>query len=76
MKIYNIGRFLVERRKVLGVTQSEVAELSGISVHSLCNLESGKGNPTLKSLLAVADVLGLELNMAVRDVLKDGGDNP
>ena len=73
MKIEQIGLSLQERRKSLNATKSEIAELAGVSVHSLCNLESGKGNPTLKSLLAVADVLGLELRMSVCDVL-GGGD--
>lgn len=70
MKIEQIGSALATRRKLLNATQAQVAELADISVHSLCNLESGRGNPTLKSLLAVAEVLGLELKMSIHNVLE------
>jgi DNA-binding phage protein len=43
------------------VDQSSVAELAGVSTHTLSNIESGKGTPTLESLSRVLDVLGLEL---------------
>ena len=73
MKIEQIGIELSTRRRLLGATQAQIAELAGVSLHSLCNLESGNGNPTLKSLMTVADVLGLELKISVRNVLETEG---
>ncbi len=55
-----------ERRKVLGLDQAELARLSGISVHALINLETGKGSPTLRTLLAVCEVLGLYLDLSLK----------
>ena len=68
MKIRDIGLFLSERRKALGVNQKELALLCGVSEHALCNLERGAGNPTLKLVTAVAEALGLELNLKAIDV--------
>ena len=50
------------------ISQRELAELSGISLHSLSNLESGKGNPTLESLLKVADTLGVTITAGVNRI--------
>ncbi len=61
MNTTKLASIIKRRRKVLGVDQSSVAELAGVSTHTLSNIESGKGNPTLESLSRVLDVLGLEL---------------
>lgn len=65
MKVEEISRYLVERRKTLAISQQELAEYCGVSVHALSNLESGKGNPTLGLLLKVADVMGLKVTVGV-----------
>ena len=36
-----MGRYVVGRREALNVSQARLAELSGVSVHSLSNLETG-----------------------------------
>lgn len=68
MKIRDIGLFVSKRRKALGVNQRELALLCGVSEHALCNLERGAGNPTLKLVTAVAEALGLELDLKAKDV--------
>ena len=65
MNIGEIADYIVRRRKTLKISQRELAELSGISLHSLSNLESGKGNPTLENLLKVADTLGVTITAGV-----------
>ncbi len=67
MKKKDIAKALTVRRKSLAVTQRDVARLAGLSLHTVCNLESGEGNPTLQSLLALADVLGLEIKLSVKE---------
>ena len=37
-----IGQAVVARRDTLGVTQARLAKLSGVSVHTLSNLETGE----------------------------------
>ena len=61
MNIQEIGRTIQRRRKTLDINQKHAAELAEISVHTLSDIESGKGNPTLEILERVLDVLGLEL---------------
>ena len=60
-----IGRYVVERRDTLDISQMRLAELSGVSVHTLSNLETGNGNVTLDTLLKVAGILGLKMRIGV-----------
>lgn len=57
-----------DRREALQVTQETVAELSGVGLRTLKQFESGKGNPTLLTLQKIADVLGLELSLTVKNL--------
>jgi HTH-type transcriptional regulator / antitoxin HipB len=54
------------RRRALGLGQQDLADLSGASVRFVRNLEHGKPSVRLDKLLAVLDVLGLELRAGVR----------
>jgi len=54
------------RREMLGVTQEQLADLSGIGLRTLKQFESGRGNPTLDTLKKIGDVLGLELTFKVK----------
>jgi len=56
---------LKQRRKELGVTQEQLADLSGVGLRTLKALESKKSNPTLETLTKLADVLGMEIKMVV-----------
>lgn len=60
-----IGQAIVERRDTLGVTQARLAKLSGVSVHTLSNLETGEGNVTLDTLRKVASTLGYHVRVGV-----------
>lgn len=59
-----IGITIKERRKELGINQQELADLAGVGINSLVAIERGKGNPSLKTLLRILDVLGLEIKLA------------
>lgn len=67
MNIDAIGRTIKKRRVMLKVSQQSLGEISGISVHALSDIESGKGNPTIKSLNRVLEVLGLKLDVGLAD---------
>lgn len=56
------------RREVLQVTQETVAELSGVGLRTLKQFESGKGNPTLLTLQKIADVLGMEVSLTIKNI--------
>jgi len=55
-----------KRREVLEVTQQDLAELSGVGLRTLKALERGKGNPTFETLNKLAEVLGMELKLEVK----------
>ena len=59
-----IGITIRERRKELSINQQELADLAGVGINSLVAIERGKGNPSLKTLLRILDVLGLEIKLA------------
>ncbi|VGO21049.1 helix-turn-helix domain-containing protein [Pontiella sulfatireligans] len=68
MNPFEIGKTLKSRRQLLGVDQQSLAQLSGVSVHTLSNIESGKGNPSLLVLGRLLDALGMELKVGIRNV--------
>ena len=48
-------------RRILGLSQSAYAKLIGISAQALMDFERDKGNPTLKTLRAIARPFGLQV---------------
>lgn len=56
------------RREMLQVTQETLAERAGVGLRTLKQFESGKGNPTLQTLQKLADVLGMELQLRVKNL--------
>ena len=61
-----LGETYKLRRKDLRITQPQLAELAEVSVNTLYKLERGTGNPTLETLIKVADIMGLELTLKVK----------
>ncbi|MBL7127511.1 MAG: helix-turn-helix transcriptional regulator [Ignavibacteria bacterium] len=55
-----------KRRKSLGIIQTDLAEISGVSLRSLKEIETGKGNPTLSNLLKILNTLGLKITLTSR----------
>lgn len=66
MKFHELGHRLRARRMALGIDQRTLAEIAGVSVHAISNLEGGRGNPTVRVLDAVGIALGMELVWQVR----------
>ena len=59
-----------ERRHAMKVTQEILAEISGVGLRTLKQFESGKGNPTLATLVKLADALGLEMTLQIKNRLE------
>ena len=55
-----------KRRAALGIDQRTLSEISGIAVHTLSNIEAGKGNPTVETLDRVLNALGMELHIQIK----------
>lgn len=56
-----------KRRKELGISQVDLAEMSGISLATIKNIERGKGNPSYETILRIMEVLGIEINFSIRN---------
>ena len=68
MGVITIGETIRQRRKELRITQPHLAELANVSVNTLYKVERGQGNPSLDVLTKLAEVLGLELTLTVREL--------
>ena len=67
MHFEELIKIIKDRRETLQVTQETLAELSTVGLRTLKQFESGKGNPTLLTLKKLADVLGLEINLQLKN---------
>lgn len=67
MHLEELIQTIKARREMLQVTQETLAELSGVGLRTLKQLESGKGNPTLRTLQKLADVLGMEVCLQLKN---------
>lgn len=72
MNLSDIGTYIRERRRALGITLKDLAELSGMGINTLNKIELGQANPTFKILMELFDVLGLEISLSPErtDVMK------
>ncbi len=61
-----IGQLLRTRRDFLHLRQRDLAELAGVTLRGLTEIENGRGNPTLKQLSKIASVLGLEVTLTLK----------
>jgi len=66
-----LGGIIRQRRELLDILQPQLSALSGISTRTIQLVEQGKGNPSLETLIRLADPLGLELELLLKDPSKD-----
>lgn len=59
-----------ERRSLLGLTQQDLADYSGVSLRIIKSIEAGTANPSIDTLTKIAEALGLEICMTVKGVNK------
>lgn len=64
----DLAHVLLRRRKELGLSQRDLADLAGCSPRFLRSLEQGKATVRLDKVLAVLDALGLECDVRLRRV--------
>ena len=57
----DIGSLVSTERKRQGLTQADLAGLSGVGVTFLSQLENGKGTAEIDKVLAVVATLGIDL---------------
>ena len=60
-----IGASIRTRRRSRRIPQADLAEIAGISVRTLREIEKGGANPELKTLLRICQVLGMRINVEI-----------
>jgi transcriptional regulator with XRE-family HTH domain len=67
-----IAEQVVGRRRALGLSQAELAELTGTTQSAIARLESGGRPPRIDTLLRIANALDCELEVELRPRTKGG----
>ena len=66
----DIGKVIKERRALLGISQQDLSDYSGVGISTVKDLERGVGNPSIDTLKKIIDVVGLELILQVKQTVK------
>ena len=64
----NLREVVKERRGVLGISQLDLAEMAGVSLATVKDIERGVGNPSMKTVTRILEVLGLEMQFRIRSI--------
>lgn len=65
----NLDEIIKNRRKTLAISQQDLAEMAGIGLATLKDIERGKGNPSMATVSKIMDVLGMEIVFKVRQTV-------
>lgn len=65
-EIAEVGSFIKKQRKIMDVTQDELANFAGLSRVGIVKLEKEEGDIKLSTLLKVANLLGFEIVLKKR----------
>lgn len=73
-KVYYIGlmelaEVIKSRRKTLAISQQDLAEMAGIGLATLKDIERGKGNPSMATVSKIMEILGMEILFKVRQTV-------
>ena len=66
----DIGTMIKERRTLLGISQQDLSDYSGVGISTVKDLERGVGNPSLQTLQKILDVVGMEMVLQVKQTVK------
>ena len=66
MKLMDIMK---QRRETLSLTQQDLAEMSQVALATIKDIERGKGNPALSTVMKILDVLGIEIEYRIRQTV-------
>lgn len=73
-KVYFIGLMALSvviksRRKTLAISQQDLAEMAGVGLATIKDIERGKGNPSMGTVSKIMEVLGMEIEYKVRQTI-------
>ena len=67
-RLKNLGINIKSERLRRNISQEKLAELTNISRNSVSLIETGKINPTILKVVDIAKVLGIDLNVLLKEV--------
>lgn len=65
----DICKAIKDRRTLLGISQQDLSDFSGVGISTIKDLERGVGNPSLRTLIKILDVVGLEIILQIRQTV-------
>lgn len=66
MNDYTFGNYITEQRRKLGLSQTELAELLGVTNKAVSKWENGRAKPTTNTLRKLAAVFGMDVDVLLR----------
>ncbi|MGU3436536.1 helix-turn-helix domain-containing protein [Actinomycetes bacterium M1A6_2h] len=61
--VVEIGRRIRNARKAAWLTQADLGDLIGVSERTVRDMEGGTGNPSMASVIAAANALGMTIGI-------------
>lgn len=61
-----IGEGIRKRRESLHLRQEDLSQMADVSLKTIHQIEQGKGNPSLKTLQKLFEVLGLDIKVIIK----------
>lgn len=65
----SLSEVIKNRRKTLAISQQDLAEMAGIGLATIKDIERGKGNPSMATVSKIMDVLGMVIEFKVRQTV-------
>jgi transcriptional regulator with XRE-family HTH domain len=66
--LVSISETIKNRRKELTLTQPYLADMADVSVNTIFKIENGEANPTVEVLEKIIEVLGMEIQLTIKDI--------
>ena len=73
-RVRNLGQLVRDKRRAIGVRQSDLAALAGVGTRFLSELENGKETAEIGKILLVLNRLGLDVWITPRGEVPGGGE--
>ena len=65
---FSVMQAMIAARKSTGLTQKQLSEKTGITQADISNLESGKANPSLRTLQRLASGMGMKVKIELQPI--------
>ena len=65
----SLSEVIKNRRKTLAISQQDLAEMAGIGLATIKDIERGKGNPSMATVSKIMEVLGMEIEFKIRQTV-------